>query len=634
MNVENLLGRLERVRKVGAGWSARCPAHEDLKPSLSINIGERGIVLFCHGGCDTRSVCAALGISFGDLMNHQNGDATGATRPKKTESRPFEASAESVEAMQSAFARSAEAQAYIEGRGISPRVAKGLKWGFVESWTFDSGAPKPALIVPHYDLEGNVIGLKARTISGPKLFSQRLGSKIDGLYGAQLLDPEADEVLIFEGPEDAALAISQGFNATAIHSTAAKLEDQDIERLCEFKRIFLIGDQDIAGRRAMEALALRLPPEQFIRVRIPGFKDIGEMYADIPDTFAKNLRAALRWARASRDYFELDDLLTATEIGAGLDRIQPCVVDKVVPRNGVTMLFGEEKSGKSSLAHYIAMCVANAQRVFGKYKTTKCPVLYMDLENSDYDIQAFKQLFARVGPEPVRYRTRATGCPALDSPGLIRFCERYKPLLIVDSLTKFLRGTDPFHPGDMSELFDKLLNLCTAGATVILIHHATRDEAERYADSHQIGANVVRAFAVVSENRPRLHHVRLVGTLFRGAEPFSERLIGFPVIAEHGMFGLDAGESTEVDALVKFVADRGGETTRAEIKKQPGRAANHLAVLKSALSTGRLVAEGKSKITLPDFRSQSRERVGTDTVFPNHGNGGNAYDENTPIQVS
>jgi len=53
----------------------------------------------------------------------------------------------------------------------------------------------------------------------------------------------------------------------------------------------------------------------------------------------------------------------------------------------------------------------------------------------------------------------------------------------------------------MSIFFDKLLNLCTVGATIILIHHSTRADVERYANSHQIGANVARAFAVVSEKQ-------------------------------------------------------------------------------------------------------------------------------------
>ena len=49
-------------RKVGGGWMARCPAHDDREPSLSISEGDDGKVLVrCHAGCDQERVIAALG---------------------------------------------------------------------------------------------------------------------------------------------------------------------------------------------------------------------------------------------------------------------------------------------------------------------------------------------------------------------------------------------------------------------------------------------------------------------------------------------------------------------------------------------------------------------------------------------
>ena len=41
-------------RKTGRGWMARCPAHVDREPSLSIR------VVRCHAGCDQARVIAAL----------------------------------------------------------------------------------------------------------------------------------------------------------------------------------------------------------------------------------------------------------------------------------------------------------------------------------------------------------------------------------------------------------------------------------------------------------------------------------------------------------------------------------------------------------------------------------------------
>jgi hypothetical protein len=48
-------------RKSGGEWNARCPAHQDRTPSLSIRDANDGKVLVCcHAGCTQDSVITAL----------------------------------------------------------------------------------------------------------------------------------------------------------------------------------------------------------------------------------------------------------------------------------------------------------------------------------------------------------------------------------------------------------------------------------------------------------------------------------------------------------------------------------------------------------------------------------------------
>lgn len=56
--------------KGGSGqWSARCPAHDDRRSSLSVSIGEGGRVLLnCHAGCPAEKIVTALGLSMKDLF--------------------------------------------------------------------------------------------------------------------------------------------------------------------------------------------------------------------------------------------------------------------------------------------------------------------------------------------------------------------------------------------------------------------------------------------------------------------------------------------------------------------------------------------------------------------------------------
>lgn len=67
--VDRLLDRLERVKQTTPGsWLARCPAHEDKGPSLSIRQLDDGRVLLNDfGGCESEAVLTSLGMTFADL---------------------------------------------------------------------------------------------------------------------------------------------------------------------------------------------------------------------------------------------------------------------------------------------------------------------------------------------------------------------------------------------------------------------------------------------------------------------------------------------------------------------------------------------------------------------------------------
>lgn len=66
---EVVLSRLEAVRKSGEGWTARCPAHDDRTPSLSIAVGNDGrVLLYCFTGCAPEEVARALGLNLRDLF--------------------------------------------------------------------------------------------------------------------------------------------------------------------------------------------------------------------------------------------------------------------------------------------------------------------------------------------------------------------------------------------------------------------------------------------------------------------------------------------------------------------------------------------------------------------------------------
>jgi hypothetical protein len=66
-SLKSVLGHFEVARKNGSDFMARCPAHEDKTPSLSIT-ERNGMILFkCHAGCTFEAICAAAKIDPRDL---------------------------------------------------------------------------------------------------------------------------------------------------------------------------------------------------------------------------------------------------------------------------------------------------------------------------------------------------------------------------------------------------------------------------------------------------------------------------------------------------------------------------------------------------------------------------------------
>lgn len=71
MSAVEVIARLDKVRERGPGkWTARCPAHEDKTPSLSVKELDDGTVLLhCFGQqCHALAIVQAIGLEFADLF--------------------------------------------------------------------------------------------------------------------------------------------------------------------------------------------------------------------------------------------------------------------------------------------------------------------------------------------------------------------------------------------------------------------------------------------------------------------------------------------------------------------------------------------------------------------------------------
>jgi hypothetical protein len=87
MIANELLSRLDGVKQTGRDrWIARCPAHDDRRPSLAIREadGDR-VLVHCFGRCQVNDVLTAVGLELQDLFPKR------PSHRHKADRRPFPA---------------------------------------------------------------------------------------------------------------------------------------------------------------------------------------------------------------------------------------------------------------------------------------------------------------------------------------------------------------------------------------------------------------------------------------------------------------------------------------------------------------------------------------------------------------
>ena len=259
MGVETILERLRqrgcRPKRSRSGWSARCPAHDDHDPSLSIGIGDDGkILLHCFAGCSMETIVAKLGLQPADLFPpkvsqgpNRNGQATSGEQK---------------------FATADDAIAYLE-RKLGPRA--GL-------WFYR-------------DIECNLVGVVVRwdRPDGSKTFRQVSWHgdhwRIEAMPSPRPLYrlPDllaAQRIIVCEGEKAADKACSLGFVATTSAGGAQAARQTDWRPLAG-KDVWIFPDNDAPGWKFAETVAgllARLTPTPTIRVvELPGLPDHGDI---------------------------------------------------------------------------------------------------------------------------------------------------------------------------------------------------------------------------------------------------------------------------------------------------------------------------------------------------------------------
>ncbi|WP_432118509.1 phage/plasmid primase, P4 family [Streptomyces sp. bgisy032] len=328
MDVNAILERFQDVDdQPDGGYIARCPSHDDSRPSLRIWFGEDGRVrMTCRAGCETKDVIRAVRLPWSAMFN-----ATGlartvsAVKPDIVGPAQVAALRQYLDAAQAALHaentyNASVAVGYAVDRfGMTQELAGRLGLGYDEGdlpgleFTDAEGRRRnyrspgfrrfPRLIVPLVGFDGIARGLQGRDVSGDCPARWMSLSNPDGLrwasYGVLLADRQTDVFIVTEGPGDGLTAVAAGFNAIIVRGASLVNSPELVAELAaglRGKRVVVAGDNDKAGngftQRLADGLASHGVPSQSLAIPYEG-DDLTDWRARNVADFPQALAAAV-----------------------------------------------------------------------------------------------------------------------------------------------------------------------------------------------------------------------------------------------------------------------------------------------------------------------------------------------------
>lgn len=465
-----ILNSFPDAKRSGDGWTARCPAHEDSSPSLSIAKGkEQPVVLCCHAGCTPGEILAALGLTEAAICADNRRELPRPT-PKPSK---------------------------VSGR--------------------ETGRSR----YEYKDVDGNVVATKVRvdskatlpdgTFRRDKFFSWERDGKpsLGGLpvadlffYGSEHLkeDPGAP-VVICEGAKAAEGAgRARGLIALGTDNANTVPSRRVLETL-RGRRAVLWPDNDDPGRKHMAELARALDGIAH-DVKMVTWPEGSPERADAADVTLEQMGELLGAARPVKRE------ASAANDGAGPSRLLAFTLDKLLEhrfparkallcRDGVPIfreghigeVYATRGLGKTWFLQTIALIASAQAEAFGIYAPEPCRVLYVDGEMSSEEVQErFQALCRLLKVEPPANLTvlgadwQEEYLPRLDTP---EGQDRVEPfveaadLIILDNRSCLFDSEGEKDPSAWQPAQDWLLSLRRRGKATLLAHHANRQGGAR-----------------------------------------------------------------------------------------------------------------------------------------------------------
>jgi hypothetical protein len=434
-----VLGTLgDSPRKSGNGWEAKCPAHEDRHASLSVGIGLDGRVLLdCHAGCSTENVLVALGLGMADLFEHS------AAGNVVRRFRLVDATGRTIA---------------VHGREDLP--------GDKKLWWEANGKN----------------GLNGTPVTSLPLY------RLPDLLAANPATP----VILTEGEKAADALVGLGLLAVATVTGAAAIPCDATLEVLNGHKVWVWPDNDDPGRKHMAGIAPRLKADVswVVWPDAPAGGDAADYVAQ--GGTVEGIQAMLKEPDLPTQTSPSTQAVYIGDMAALQRKVLPeprWSVPGIFPE-GVVLLVGKSKLGKSWFALDVALAVSTGAKAWGGIQVEQGEVLYLALEDSERRLSdRMAQVYGdQVWPAAFLY---AVKFPRANEGGLELVLEWLNNhpearLVIIDVLGKFRpREANARRLYDMD--YDAIAPIAELarqrGVCVLILHHANKLKPEDPIDS-------------------------------------------------------------------------------------------------------------------------------------------------------
>jgi len=314
-SIENVLERLQGVKRTGSGYIARCPAHDDQRPSLAISKGNDGkVLLYCHAGC-----------KYEDIIKSLNMDVMDTNKPNRRIIAEYNYTDEAGKLLFQKIR--------YEPKDFRCRIPDGSGWS--------------------YKLNG----------------CRRVLYNLPGIIKEEV-------VFITEGEKDADTLAGKGYTATTNFDGAGKWSPE-YNQYFKDKLVYIVGDNDNPGRKHVELVFDNIKPiagsVQIVQIPEP-YKDVSDYFAagGTVDGFNKLVLDAMDaipagWSDAAAGSVTDDgpsgivtpiSLLSCANIQtADIDWLWP----NRIPLGMFSLIVGDPGIGKSFLSTYLASVITTGR---------------------------------------------------------------------------------------------------------------------------------------------------------------------------------------------------------------------------------------------------------------------------------